>query len=497
MLRRSGSTSRGDWIEPVSPVPILSSGWPDGRSPPRIGRDMGWASDYRWQLAELRDMTIRRLEALLGCTLSDAEEKNLGFLVTDRVSEDTDLDYKESHYGNGDSDKRELAGDLASFANTGGGTIVLGIAEAADGSASALTPVEINDERDRWIRQVAASNVSPHIDFDTLHIPSENDSESGYILIVVPASVWAPHAVRVGPALRYPRRHGTTRRWLSESEVADAYRTRFRGEQNQVERLRTIEEAGLQELAEPEDHAWLTLSTVPNRPGEFDLTRASVLQLAGFNRDVDRPHFADSLLSRDHGQPEVGYRRAVLALGRRSDGRLRNGVIHLHQDGSSFVGVRMGRRTRADETTLDHVLIDDEWLSQEVLDSVSIAAAHAAGTCGTTGDAVMSITIACPWELVLSHGRDGFEGTWTDFTIAAKPKGARTISLDEAFVPGSGKVAAAALLLSDLVQTLGVANSPQLAPSGEVRIRYYSSNRQQHVTEEAKRTGIHVSDQTI
>jgi hypothetical protein len=68
-----------------------------------------------------------RIEALLGAPLADVDEDALQRLVDGAIREDTDLEFKGKLYGNSDSDRRDLAGDVAALANAGGGLIVLGI----------------------------------------------------------------------------------------------------------------------------------------------------------------------------------------------------------------------------------------------------------------------------------------------------------------------------------------------------------------------------------
>ena len=93
------------------------------------------------------------------------------------------------------------------------------------------------------MRQVVAGIVSPLPNFDIIAVPAlaEPDEEGGssaprdgsggghgFYLIAVPPSPTRPRAVHVNEALRYPKRNGATTRYLSEPEVAAAYRDRPR-----------------------------------------------------------------------------------------------------------------------------------------------------------------------------------------------------------------------------------------------------------------------------
>lgn len=68
-----------------------------------------------------------RLADLAGARPEDITEENLARLVAGAVREDEDLDFKEERYGNADSQRRELAGDIAAMANGRGGLIIIGI----------------------------------------------------------------------------------------------------------------------------------------------------------------------------------------------------------------------------------------------------------------------------------------------------------------------------------------------------------------------------------
>jgi predicted HTH transcriptional regulator len=153
--------------------------------------------------------------------------------------------------GRGDSDRRKLAGDVAALANTAGGVIILGIEEDDQARATGAPGVELSDAESARIRQIVASLVAPVPMFDILTIPMSTDestameasldADRGFIVIAVPRSPQAPHAVLVNNALRYPKRNGATTRYLSEPEVATAYYDRLAGREARTRRVEQIE----------------------------------------------------------------------------------------------------------------------------------------------------------------------------------------------------------------------------------------------------------------
>jgi hypothetical protein len=122
------------------------------------------------------------------------------------------------------------------------------------------------------MRQIVASGTAPYAEFDIVAVP-DSRPEHGLYLLVAPPSTARPHAVVSNEALRYPRRDGTLTRWLTEVEVADLYRDRFRGQVGQRERLARIgAEASKQiELDAP----WLVVSAVPNHAGSVAMSFAA------------------------------------------------------------------------------------------------------------------------------------------------------------------------------------------------------------------------------
>jgi hypothetical protein len=68
-----------------------------------------------------------RLTKLFGCRVDQLDEQAIRAAITARVPEGVDLDFKRTHH----DEPGELAKDVAAFANSGGGVLVIGVAEVA------------------------------------------------------------------------------------------------------------------------------------------------------------------------------------------------------------------------------------------------------------------------------------------------------------------------------------------------------------------------------
>lgn len=211
-----------------------------------------------------------RLATLLGGDFPDLTAEHIRRLVDNAVREDVDLDFKEACYGKRDSEKRDLAGDVAALANTLGGVLILGLKDE-DGTAVGDPGVPLSDAEEQRMHLILASNVAPHIGNVQIHRIERTKGE-GFYVIEVPRSTAMPHAVRVSNALRYPRRLGTTIHWLSETEVADAYRDRFAAAATQVDRLNEVYVDGVSGLGRngwSGKDAWVVVALMPDLPGDF------------------------------------------------------------------------------------------------------------------------------------------------------------------------------------------------------------------------------------
>ncbi|WP_443070391.1 AlbA family DNA-binding domain-containing protein [Streptomyces sp. QHH-9511] len=126
-------------------------------------------------------------------------------------------------FGSDDKGKEELAKGVAALANHRGGVLVIGMAEAK-GVPSRVFDVDLDDYHLRRIRQVIANNTAPPVPYEPIRAPDPDDATHGILLLAVPRSPQAPHAVTATPTkdskdvLRYPgvreaRPNGSRKRW--------------------------------------------------------------------------------------------------------------------------------------------------------------------------------------------------------------------------------------------------------------------------------------------
>jgi schlafen family protein len=438
---------------------------------------------------------MRRIELLLNSSLAELGSGDLESLVASAIPEESDLEYKSQLYGSSDSEKRDLAGDVAAMANGVGGVIIVGVV-AADGIPTRLAPVELSEKEDLRMRQTITALVAPAPQVTIYRLRAETNS-LGYYLIGVPRSPDAPHAVRVNEALRYPRRDGPRIRWLSESEVADEYRSRFQRAESQVSRLARIYRDGKSSI-DLNTTAWIALAMVPLSPGQMVLRQKTISEArsewigpwtGGFGADVfDGGGF----------QVSAGLGRVIISAGReREDSRSRTGHAELYQDGSGFAATRLWIPRQDRESR--GVEIDDERLTLSVIATLSILVDHAVRRAGCVGDAIVQASIEGPLQLgaSLTFIRQDFiaaiPGTRKVQEISASQ---RQLNFEDCR-SGPGILIAVRMLMTDLVQSFGAAEVLQITPTGQLRRLYFNRASQSAAANWAQGKGVQVVETTI
>jgi hypothetical protein len=152
-------------------------------------------------------------------------EDDIELLIRDGVKECFDLDYKESRaLRPDDRSKMEISKDVAAFANSGGGTVVYGVAE------SGHVPTTIDDGIEpggavskEWLENVITSRIHPKIEGVRIGEVDLRRTRPGRVLYVVhvPQSLRAPHQ---SADHRYYKRHNFKSEPMEDYEVRDVSR---------------------------------------------------------------------------------------------------------------------------------------------------------------------------------------------------------------------------------------------------------------------------------
>lgn len=443
-----------------------------------------------------------RLEALLGSPLEQIEYAQLMTLISDQVAEAFDLDFKSEMYGSSDRDKRDAATDVAALANTAGGLLVLGVEEDDQARASAAPGVALSDADERRIRQIVGSHVVPMPVIDVLRVQDPARPGHGMILLAVPRSPLAPHAVLVNEGLRYPKRNGATTRYLSEPEVADAYRERFAAPHRQADRAHEIETDATNRLATTDDQVWIVVSLVPELPGDLVIDQSALIaartELLGH-----APMIMPTSLS--WLRVSIGPRR-LLADGTRDNSRMARYLsTDLHADGSGVFGafVLSPRREELVSGTGEPVArrINDESVVNAILSGLRFLARHARDRARAGGNALIRAQlypVDRQQPLELGYNRNVFSDSLGNrlMTDAAAPS-ERVASLDGLAIDGPDLASAAYLLATDVFQEFGWAEAAQLTRDGGVRLSYWNREWLPCVEKWAEAAGVSMSRETL
>lgn len=132
--------------------------------------------------------------ALLDIPLDQISETDLKRLIAAGAAELLYVDYKQQTYGNGESDHVEFLADISSFANTAGGDVIIGIAEA-NGVPQSFTPFTGDaDAEARRLEDIARTGLEPRL--RNLRVRAVPIAAGGCVLVVrAPRSASPPHRV--------------------------------------------------------------------------------------------------------------------------------------------------------------------------------------------------------------------------------------------------------------------------------------------------------------
>ncbi|OIQ94669.1 divergent AAA domain protein [mine drainage metagenome] len=447
-------------------------------------------------------MRSRRLEGLLGGALDTLTSDNIRSLVDLRIAEAFDLDFKEQLYGHNDTGKRDLCGDVAAMANTAGGVIVIGISEDDSARAASAPGVAITEVEISRIRQIVAAGVSPMPAFDVLAVVDVVDGESGsvsphgFVLIAVPRSPLAPHAVLINEGLRFPTRNGATTRYLSEPEVAIAYRERLLGAARQASRSEVIEADVLERIDRTRD-AWLVVSLVPDLPGECLITDDS---FAAFERWISTRRLTPFDNTRVFYNATVGQGRMVADDTNTATLTLaRSAATELHTDGAGVLALRLWDISISGMNQEDdgNRIVSDEYLAATIIGALSLLAEHARDRAQTSGTAAVRAVIApapTASQTSLGQGRSRLAAVLGQPITTATEPVTTFATLDDLATPGRALVATAARLHKELGHAFGIPDLPQLTRDGKIVRRNWSRGQPDTVDAWAIESGVEFTE---
>jgi hypothetical protein len=414
---------------------------------------------------------LHRLAFRLGADLTELTPAHLQALCDLRMPEDADLDFKseDSYTTSGPGGLDELAKDVTALANARGGLIIIGIIEDSQGCAESLSEVAVSDKKIGQMYNGLRARVVPYLpDIWISNLEMVTGSGKGYVLIAVPGSAIAPHAVRVTsrPQYSFARRLGRTTAWLEESEIAALYRDRFRLAEEHRDRVLKVLELGSEWTRRVRpgaaDRIWLEVALVPSVPGERFVDSTHITRLSGFFKEQSKPGaLPHPVLKGFEGQtPEV--LRGRLRLQPHSNST----ALDAYADGSVYIRAEVGWPPKAaDSAPILNFTVMEYWLL-----SLLDAAARYSEWAGAYGDVDVLAVLIGPSAIVPSTHPLGGGHLWfgeaKERTDTTPVHG--TSTLDVLASNAAQLLACARRIASDLLADLGQVETTLLKPDGKI-----------------------------
>ncbi|MFJ9627406.1 helix-turn-helix domain-containing protein [Streptomyces sp. NPDC101175] len=428
----------------------------------------------------------RRLATLLATDPAQATADDVRRLLNNpRAAEDQDLDYKLEPHANGTEGGGELAKDIAAFANSTGGVLVLGLQDDRRTSVPVHdAAIPLTDALRRRYSETLASRTAPIIDVD-IHFAPETGSApgavpQGFALVMVAPSPGAPHAVlglndpRDG-CLRFPVRSGSRIRFMSPAEVEtallDRQTRRAQRERRHGQLLEAIAEQQSFGTA-PVAREWavkvpLSITLVPHVPGSLPWDRAA------FERYRQQVRAETTLLSERHTTFDEVEPIADGFVARHGSGTTRQVIAVFGEDGSAGIEYPLSPEPpRGQQGGLpDEALrIGTGELTEVVVSALGVLARHATDRARATGGCTVRLAVRGPWARF--PGETGFGVRSVALTSGSRQAEGATAEIgtfvEDLVVPGSALIETADLLLTRVGRRFGQVESPYTASDGTV-----------------------------
>lgn len=330
------------------------------------------------------------IHAALGQTGTTLTAEMISLAISVGLEETAQIDWKRQLPGllqRGTAQEQhqaELAKDVAAMANGDGGVIIYGVQERGGGSSAAGEVVsvgEVTDGVQRETRMAINGLTYPAvtgIDLQVIRWPG--DRGDAVLALHIPASEDAPHLIHPKSVAReqgwfqVPWRDGASTKWMSERQIADAYRRREQRRRDERQSVADLYDEFLASVGAVEgSRCWVVAVAQPLRPIR-DHRRLSKL---GAQRFLDSALHHPALLDRndfsaikflDGAETRLGYRMFSRS-GSVSEGDTAyEARVEVHGNGALAVGAtRGGILTPPDDVHPGHVAtVDFEYMAWDL-----------------------------------------------------------------------------------------------------------------------------------
>ncbi|RNL60373.1 ATP-binding protein [Nocardioides marmoriginsengisoli] len=455
------------------------------------------------------------LEELLETSLDESglTEAVIQRLVALGVRETEQLDFKATPHlaesgaaasppakEKGWSPEQEFAKDVCSFANHLGGLLVIGVKDEKDVAVDAVPAVTDPAAVTQRLRQALVNHASPAPQFHV--VPVEAAAGGFYLVLIVPPSSLAPHAVRGATGnerrpLHYPVRDNTGTRWLLEHEVAERYRARFGGRAAMAALRDQTVGSGLDALQRADTGTWLYLAVVPEAPAPQRLDKSALEAMTTWwHREYQFVSPLQRFLRAGILTPaperitlsESPARADEEAADPRGDA-----YAELYVDGRAFVATPIVTNTSRE----DPACIGERTLADDTILLTDLALSWASHQAGAWGGADVVVGIAeqglttgefDPPLTLQAASNDGLHRIRGTRAIRRPIQSESTADLAEAADP-PGRLRAARDALTVLLHHFGIAEPTQLEADGTI-VGWGWGDRRQQVERWARDRGV-------
>jgi Putative DNA-binding domain len=341
-------------------------------------------------------MDFTSLHRILGHEPGPITDQMIDEAVTQGVVETDDLDWKREVPPARGLASTDFPKDVAAMANSGGGVIVYGVAEAQKAAISRNDIGEVDERHESSLHSAAITAVSPPVFGLKLHRLGQKGTRA--LAVVVPASVDGPHLIYRGEYFGAPIRNDADTVWMKERQIEATYFARFEERRFGSEALDGLYDDVLAGR-DIDERAWLIAVARPrlSDPVRQRMQRDQARQLLG-----QAPSWALTFAGRgcihplesvDLLNPRPGLRRWVASNTATSESRRwREAWMSVHDDGSVTLATAIGGH-RGSEGTLPGNCISSSSVEGAVADFMGLLRVMAAHH----GDGDYQVRIGVEW----------------------------------------------------------------------------------------------------